>query len=174
MNISEQLTNAIEEKQPVKNVRLLLENGADVNHQKPFKYSNLGLALQYKNEELIKLLLQYKANINAYDQCFIYKNIDVYYKKIIIKYAVWNNLDLDFLLSNELDDYLEACIKETELIRQMMLHIIDLFNLNKNNNFRSMRRYRSTIPINLKNFPIYEDIIREKINAWWTMSGQMN
>lgn len=160
MNRSEELANAVQQKKSLDVVRSLLKNGADVNHLRPFQYSTLGLALQNepKNIELIKLLLENKANINANDT-FIYKNIDVNYKKIIIKYAVWNNLGLDYLVSNELDDYLEACIVEKELIRQMMRHMIDLFDLNKNNNFRS------TVPINLRNFPIYEDILREKINA---------
>lgn len=157
MNISEQLTNAIEEKQPVNNVRLLLENGADVNHQRPFKYSNLGLALQYepKNEELIKLLLEHKANIiNAYDK-FIYKNIDIKYKKMIVKYAVLNNLDLYYLASTEVDNYLQTCIVELNLLKQMLHSKLPAFaDVNEN----------KTVKINLSSFPIYGDIIYVRIN----------
>lgn len=157
------LGNAIQQGWSLDSVSSLLEYGANVNcPASSYGYSPLGLVIlhQPKNIKLLKLMLEYKANISASDT-YLYLNIKISWKQMIVKYVVWNNLELDLVATIEVDEYLQACLEEISLMKQHIIYrSMSLYSyLKKNYKFRG--NIESSLV--LQKFRIYASVILEEM-----------
>lgn len=157
-------------------IRLLLKYGAHVNTQVLLGFSPLTWAIvRLAKLEIITLLLEYKANNNGTDQCnpLIFVLYDKNYAEVLIKYGVLQNAENDCKkiiklrrenmqeVYPEVDQYLEACIKEVTLMRRTPLNgNTNLYNfLNQSRNCRL--HIGSSIDVN--KFQVYKDVVQETI-----------
>lgn len=154
-------------KNLLENIKLLLDYGADIETKvENFYGRNMLLETassdRYNKLQLIQLLLENKANVNAQDKygntalILAIDNFDEKYSGIICQLLIDKGANVNMQNNNHTSPYTIANYNDYK----------DRFNVNKQN-------YNHRYPYNIDNYKVLLDLLtnsgakRDKINEWW-------